>query len=58
MAMFGVNDNIQGVFKVTKMHKFFTMAKDQTQAIKTDLIAMAGTATRAPCPRLLIPSEA
>ena len=34
MAMFGVNDNIQGVFKVTKMHKFFTMAKDQAQAIK------------------------
>jgi anti-sigma B factor antagonist len=34
MAMFGVNDNIQGVFKVTKMNKFFTMTKDQSQAIK------------------------
>lgn len=34
MAMFGVNSNIEGVFKVTKMNKFFLMTKDQAQAIK------------------------
>ena len=34
MAMFGVNGSIQDVFKVTKMNKFFTMTKDQSQAIK------------------------
>jgi anti-sigma B factor antagonist len=34
MAMFGVNDNIEQVFKVTKMNKFFTIAKDEPKAIK------------------------
>lgn len=34
MVMFGVNDNIEGVFKVTKMNKFFVTTKDRQQAIK------------------------
>ncbi|MFG0292811.1 MAG: STAS domain-containing protein [Phycisphaerales bacterium JB065] len=34
LAMFGVNDNIEQVFKITKMNKFFTITKDQTKAIK------------------------
>ncbi len=34
MVMFGVNDNLDGVFKVTKMNKFFTITKDQPKALK------------------------
>jgi anti-anti-sigma factor len=34
LIMFGVNDNIDGVFKVTKMNKFFTITKDQPKALK------------------------
>ncbi len=34
LAMFGVNDNIDQVFKVTKMNKFFVITKDQPKAIK------------------------
>jgi anti-sigma B factor antagonist len=34
LAMFGVNDNIEQVFKITKMNKFFTIAKDQPKALE------------------------
>lgn len=34
MALFGVNTNIEEVFKITKMNKFFTITKDQPKALK------------------------
>ncbi len=34
MAMFGVNPQIEEVFKITKMNKFFTITKDQPKALK------------------------
>lgn len=34
LVMFGVNEDIQGVFKVTKMNKFFVITKDETQALR------------------------
>lgn len=34
MAMFGVSDNIDEVFRITKMNKFFTITNDQAKALK------------------------